>query len=630
MAHKIIFLIFVLFFIFSPRFAAAHEGHYSGETSFITIVNPQRISEYTKGYLTSFQEELNQIESRGLSATWPVTYDVLGKKDFVDALKNMNGNQEVGIFLEITPQFAKDAGVAYNQSDSWHRANSLFTTGYTHEGRIKLIDTVFKKFKKKFGYYPTSVGAWYIDAFSLNYMQEKYGITATINMSDQYDLDGYQLWGTPWSVPYYPSSSNAAIPGDLEVLTLRWAPRDPLNGYHIDSEFTPSMYSLQDYETVGLPNSYFENLLTVYTNTNNLYSHAVIGLEGDLKPEAYTSYFSQRLTKLQNLQIQTLTMKDFAKWHKEHIGGNNLQIIASEDLLNQTNKKAYWIQNKNYRIGIVSNPDTNTSEVVDFRTYPKNLEEPFFKSPNKQHNLSINLPYIIDSVIQPKNAWNLELGSVKNIEKDKLIFEKGIIEFGEQEIVFPKNVAFPKTITSSPYLAVVGNKINTDVQYPTGQEGETYMDFSLDIPFTIKRRLPAFLTDIIPKKYLPIPQFYSISQTEMDALKVLKDLPEGNVLVFDRDCLDCGFHTKFKPATMAGKKGYVKKYSGKDVLEDLVFSTAKSSMEAKEELKNKDIHYIYLSKYEDYIEALPYLPQDLGLEKVYENANAEIWEVTSR
>ena len=44
-------------------------------------------------------------------------------------------------------------------------------------------------------------------------------------------------------------------------------------------------------------------------------------------------------------------------------------------------------------------------------------------------------------------------------------------------------------------------------------------------------------------------------------------------------------------------------------------------------LKEKNIDYIYLAKYEEYIEALPYLPDDLGLDKIYENGNAEIWKV---
>ena len=182
--------------------------------------------------MASFLAEKDEIVSRNLPATWPVTYDVLLKKDFVKELKSLPDNQELGLFLEVGPKLAADAGVVYTKSDSWHRANSLFLSGYTQEDRKKLIDTYFSTFKKIFGYYPKSVGAWWVDSYSLDYMQEKYGITGVLGMSDQYNLDGYSLWGTWWSVPYYPSRFNAAVPAQTEknkltVVTQRWAAREP-------------------------------------------------------------------------------------------------------------------------------------------------------------------------------------------------------------------------------------------------------------------------------------------------------------------------------------------------------------------------------------------------------------------
>lgn len=636
MAYKIIFALFLLVFFVFPKPISGHEGHIHTDNSFVTIVNPQRISEYTKDYLTSFKAQLHEVEIRELSATWPVTYDVLTKKDFVEALKNMDDNQELGIFLEVTPDFAKAANVKYNESDSWHRANSLFTTGYTQKDRIKLIDIVFRKFKDEFGYYPTSVGAWYIDAYSLGYMQKTYGITSTINMSDQYDLDGYQLWGTPWSVPYYPSKINAAIPGDLKVLVLRWAARDPLNGYLKTTDREPSLFSLQDYGLFGLPYTYYESLLKTFAlkSPHNAYGHVTVGLEGDLSLDLYQNMFSTQLNILKNLEnqglVQVMTMQDFAKWHNKNVSKVNIHVIESQDLTGKTNQRAFWIQTQYYRLGLMHNPEDSQTQILDLRIYPQDLEEPFYASPNKQFNLSINLPYVIDSVIEPDFSWSLDIGAVKNTGKDTLTFTKGSLRFTEKEIIFPEDTRFPNQIKNSPYVFVSGNVLQPNLNFPIKKEGQTYMDYSYDIPFTIKRRLPLFIADALPKVYFPIPQFHTISQTEMDALKVLKDLPEGKVLTYDRDCLDCSFQTKFKPASMAGKKGYVKKYSDKDIIEDLKFSTVKTSLEAKKELENKNVTYVYLSKYEDYIESLPYLPQDLGLSKVYENANAEIWKITSR
>ena len=40
----------------------------------------------------------------------------------------------------------------------------------------KQIDELFRLFKEKFGCYPQSVGSWVMDAWSIGYMKEKYGI----------------------------------------------------------------------------------------------------------------------------------------------------------------------------------------------------------------------------------------------------------------------------------------------------------------------------------------------------------------------------------------------------------------------------------------------------------------------
>lgn len=58
----------------------------------------------------------------------------------------------------------------------------------------------------------------------------------------------------------------------------------------------------------------------------------------------------------------------------------------------------------------------------------------------------------------------------------------------------------------------------------------------------------------------------------------------------------------------------------------LVFQ-AKTREEAKSELKKTKIKYVYLVKFESYSEKLPFSPGDLDVEKIFSNANAEIWRV---
>jgi len=98
-------------------------------------------------------------------------------------------------------------------------------------------------------------------------------------------------------------------------------------------------------------------------------------------------------------------------------------------------------------------------------------------------------------------------------------------------------------------------------------------------------------------------------------------------LVYDKDCLRCKFTNKIKPAAAAGIKNYVFKYSKQRTVLDYKFQTAVTSSFARDVLKIEKIKYIYLPRYENYIESLPYIPEDLGLVRIYENANAQIWKV---
>jgi hypothetical protein len=98
----------------------------------------------------------------------------------------------------------------------WH-ANVGFSVGYTPEEREKLVDVYMKDFKNIYGYYPKSVGSWYIDAHTLKYMYKKYGIVASCNCRDQIGTDGYTLWGGYWNQAYYPSVKNAYMPAQTET-----------------------------------------------------------------------------------------------------------------------------------------------------------------------------------------------------------------------------------------------------------------------------------------------------------------------------------------------------------------------------------------------------------------------------
>jgi len=54
---------------------------------------------------------------------------------------------------------------------------------------------------------------------------------------------------------------------------------------------------------------------------------------------------------------------------------------------------------------------------------------------------------------------------------------------------------------------------------------------------------------------------------------------------------------------------------------------AKTRQEAQREFNKFKVKYVYLMKFESYFGKLPFSPGDSGIEKIYDNANAEIWRV---
>ena len=227
--------------------------------AFVSIVNPIRIAPYTQDAVASLKTQYETVSSLEVPATWLLTYDVLQSEEMVNEIVQFNDDQEIGIWMEIGEMLADTTSIEI-PNEPWHHSDRVFLSGYTQEQRIHIIDEIFAVFKQRFGAYPTTVGSWWTDAYSLSYMQETYGVSANVTVADQFSTDNYQLWGQYWSTPFYPSKYHIGVPaGQLEnklnVVNLQWAPRDPIHGYY------DSLYSTQDYHhpEVNLDISYLKS-----------------------------------------------------------------------------------------------------------------------------------------------------------------------------------------------------------------------------------------------------------------------------------------------------------------------------------------------------------------------------------
>ncbi len=582
---------------------------------FITVVNPVRISSYNKTPSESVRNEYLVIRENSIPATWLLTFDAMRNPKVLFEIKSMDKHQEFGLFLEVTPAFAEDSGVAYHDTGSWHHATSVFLSGYGQDERKLLIDNLFEEFKEKFGYYPTSVGSWWTDAFSLSYMKEKYGITANLTCSDQMATDGYQIWGQPWALPYYPSKSHTAVPAfdkdsKIDVVNLQWAPRDPLNGYE------SSLYSTQDYMVADKRQDidFFKKIVELYSS----YGQVTVGLESDLDPDMYKYEYAGQMDIVGSMRekgVKVTTLSEFADWYGQNYPGiSPPPFIKSDDFLG-TGVQPFWYSGPNYRLFYIKKD--NRFYINDLRIYNSDLQDPYYTSPNNAFTLSINIPFVISTSENPEDEWILPEGS-------EVLPSENYIEIKGQGIKIPDKIKYSKFIDIYKEKNLL--RINFSKQN-IPKEGRIYKDYSAEAVHFFKQKKAIFR--LLAGKgwnYFKKTE-YLIPQGEIYSLMYLKSLVSGSVMVFDNECLQCEYHTKLPPPVFSNRKNYVRIFSGHPIVYNSTVFKAKERRAAKDLLKKSGVKYVYLVKFEKYKEELPFSPGDLGVEKIFSNANAEIWSV---
>ena len=225
-------------------FSARSQAAATPAPRIVNIVNFIRLLEPRDPAITQdvlYQTVASQIrlmrENR-LGGTFLLQYDALMNPRYQQLLKSLpDSNFEIGAWWEITQPHVERAGLRWRGRYPWDwDANVDFSTGYTPKEREKLVDVYMEDFKKIYGRYPASVGSWFIDSYTLDYMYRKYGIVATCNCKDQIGTDGYTLWGGYWNQAYYPSRKNAYMPAQtaaqqLPVPVFRMLGSDPIRQY---------------------------------------------------------------------------------------------------------------------------------------------------------------------------------------------------------------------------------------------------------------------------------------------------------------------------------------------------------------------------------------------------------------
>lgn len=432
-------------------------------SNFVTVVNPVRGSDFweEKGQDPTLavlgQKQI--LQDFKVPATWLIRFDALSDSKIINSIKD--SSDEKGLFLEVTPSWTSKAGVDYRESAVWHLAGSVFLTGYETPEREKLIDSAFSKFKETFGVYPKSVGSWYLDSYSLNYMEEKYGVDAALIVADQYSTDNYQVWGQYFGAPFYPYKKNTLMPAQnpenkIPVVVTQWAARDPINGY--GEGVNETTYSVQPNDYIDfheLDSAYFNKLLDIYLGQDlNQFNQVVVGLENSYSWEKYKDEYKKQIEilnkKRSNEQLNLVTMASFAKWYKEKFPAISPEhIIVADDPLGH-GQKVVWFMNSYFRAGWFLNNDGSVFR--DVRQYVEGIEEPCFKGSCQQINFATFSTRVLDDVTY-KHKLVLDEGKITDFKVQKIGKNYAINyknEAGKEKVIefLPRDISIDGKVSS--------------------------------------------------------------------------------------------------------------------------------------------------------------------------------------
>lgn len=345
------------------------------------------------------KEELDLCKKYNFPSTVLLQYDALIDNRYTELIKEYD--VEIGLWFEVVEPLCIAAGIPWRGRFPWDWHNDVgFLIGYTPEEREKLIDEAFCRFREVFGYFPASCGSWHIDAYSLNYMYDKYGITASCNCKEQYGTDGYTLWGGIYSGAYYPSKNNMLCPAStkenqINVPVFRMLGADPIYQYDMnigEENACQQVTSLEPvYGNSGCNENWIKNYLRENFNNKGIsLSYAQTGQENSMGWEDISKGLPMQFELLSNMQkegrIEIQTLKDSGEWFKETFSETPPQAQMFDTDTKGGSKKTLWYNCKNYRLNILY--ENGRIYIRDLYLFNENFREKYLSCREESHNCS--------------------------------------------------------------------------------------------------------------------------------------------------------------------------------------------------------------------------------------------------
>jgi hypothetical protein len=308
------------------------------------------------------RRQIELIKPTGMPVTWALQYDALINPRYQKLFKEqLPASDEIAAWWEIPRPLVEKAGLKWrgHQHEWDSTANVGFSPGYAPEERRQLVDVYMADFKAIFGYYPRSVGSWFMDEVTLEYMFGRYGIVASCNCKDQIGTDGYTLWGGYWNQAYYPSRLNAYMPaqtkaGQIPVPIFRMLGSDPIYQYT-----TPGMYTLEPvYPGAGGSADWVAWFMNNMIHQPALaFGYTQAGQENSFGWEAMKTGLTLQIALLAEQvragEIQVKTLAQAGQWFHDRYPLTPPTAVVYPNDWKHENRKSVWYNSRFYRLNVL-------------------------------------------------------------------------------------------------------------------------------------------------------------------------------------------------------------------------------------------------------------------------------------
>ena len=371
----------------------------------------------------ALDEEVKLNLKYGFKNTILFQYDALLDDEMMAIARRSDpAKTEYGVWFELCKPLVEKVGLVWDSKRNWvwdWHVNPGFLQAYAPAERRKIIDEVFAKFKATFGSYPKSAGSWFVDACSMDYMVERYGVDGFCICREQDSTDAYGLRGGYSNGAYYPSKKNmlsaaADMRNAVRAPVFKMLTPDPIYNYARPQDLYPDYPDKRGCPTLepvwqpGYTPSVVEWYFRQFCDAPGLMnlSYLQLGQENAFGWKMISKGLPYQMKRLDELvragKLKLETMGETARRFKREHPKNCPQTQVALDDWTGAGRQSVWYNCANYRANLFL--DKGRLAFRDVHVMRDDYAEPYLGKPCKAWNANYFTPPVFDAFLAISNA----------------------------------------------------------------------------------------------------------------------------------------------------------------------------------------------------------------------------------